>query len=94
MLTKDQVRHIAKLARLDLNETEIEKFTKQLSAILEHAEMLKEVNTEGVEPIAQITGLTNIQAGDEPRESTKSEALLECSPQPKKDGMIKVKNIF
>ena len=82
-LTKDQVKHIAKLARLTLSDGEVEKFTKDLGAILDYVDILSEVDTEGVEPTEQVTGLTNAfrmdevcQTGPEP------DALLECSPLP------------
>ena len=59
-LTSDEVKHIARLARLELSEEEIEKFGQQLSDILSQAKMLEEVDTSNVEPIAQITGLRNV----------------------------------
>ena len=92
-MKRSDVAHIAKLARLTMSEQEIEKFTKQLSAILEHAKMLEEVDTEGVEPIAQITGLQNVQEEDRV-ESCKGEALIKCTPQAIQNNMIKVRNIF
>lgn len=52
MLSKEEVKHIAKLARLGLTEKEIEKYTKDLSNILEHFEKLKEVKVSGVEPMS------------------------------------------
>lgn len=82
-LTKDQVRHIAKLARLTLSDEEVEKFTKDLTSILDYVDMLGEVDTKGVEPTEQVTGQTNAfredeicQTGPEP------DSLLECSPLP------------
>ncbi len=53
MLTKQQVEHVAKLARLDLTEEEKELYTKQLSKILDYIDQLNEVNTEGIEPMTQ-----------------------------------------
>lgn len=58
-LTKDQVRHIAKLARLRLSEDEVTKFTTELTSILKYIDTLQEVDTNGVEPTAQVTGQTN-----------------------------------
>ena len=82
-LTEDQVRHIAKLARLQISEEEVKKFSKELTSILTYIDMLNELDTEGVEPTAQVTGLTNVYRKDEivPSEATKEE-LLECSPLP------------
>jgi len=93
-LTKDEVKHIAKLARLGLSDEEVAKFQTQLSDILSNAAMLDEVNTDGVEPIAQITGLTNVSFADEVNESGLADKLLDQSPMPKQDHMIKVKNVF
>jgi aspartyl-tRNA(Asn)/glutamyl-tRNA(Gln) amidotransferase subunit C len=93
-LTHDEVKRIAKLARLELREDEIEKFSRQLSDILSHAKMLEEVNTTNVEPISQITGLTNVIFKDEPNTCAFTDELLKQTPQEVKDHMIKVKNVF
>ena len=63
-LTPTQVRHIAKLARLTLSDAEVEKFTKELTSILQYVDMLKEVDTSNVEPTAQVTGQTNVLRED------------------------------
>ena len=94
MITKEEVKHIAKLARLNLTDEELEKFSKQLSAILEHAKMLDEVNTDNVEPISQITGLTNVSFGDAEEGCEVTDELLKQTPQDVQDHMIKVKNVF
>lgn len=93
-LSHDEVRKIARLARLGLSDAEVEKFSKQLSEILSYATILGEVNTEGVEPIAQITGLTNVTFADELRACENPDELLKCSPNPIKDGLIQVKSVF
>lgn len=59
-LSQNDVENIAKLAKLELNNAEKEKFANQLSGILEYVELLREVDTEGVEPTAQVTGLTDV----------------------------------
>ena len=63
-LTKEEVLHIAKLARLELKAEEVEKFRTQLSEILEYVGQLSKVDTTGIEPIAQITGLQNVTRED------------------------------
>lgn len=63
-LTKQQVQHIAQLARLGLNKREIEKFQKELSSILDWAEQLGEVDTEKIKPAGQVTGLQNVMRKD------------------------------
>lgn len=97
-LTKDQVKHVAKLARLGLSEAEIEKFRTQLSGILDYVEQLNEVKTDGVEPTAQVTGLLNVMREDEVltkdvRLADPAE-LLKCTNLPVERNQIKVKNVF
>lgn len=93
-LTSDEVKHIARLARLQLNEAEIDKFGTQLSEILSSAKILDEVDTSGVEPIAQITGLRSVTFEDKEEPCELADRLLEQSPMPIQDHMIKVKNVF
>lgn len=97
-LTKEQVRHVGALARLGLTEEEITKFQTQLSSILDYVEQLNEVDTEGIEPTAQVTGLTNVKRLDETVKqddiTVDAEKLLACSPLPIENDQIKVKNVF
>ena len=80
-LTPDQVRHIAKLARLRLTDEEVEKFAPQLTGIFQYVDMLGEVDTKNVEATAQVTGTENSFREDVIRkDSTSPDALLECSP--------------
>lgn len=88
-LTPAQVRHIAKLARLTIREDEVGKFAKELSAILDYIEKLKEVDTKGVEPIDQITGQRNVTRDDTICDRPVStDALLAASPLPIVDQQI------
>lgn len=64
-LTKDQVAHVAHLARLAISDEELDLYTKQLSAILGYVEQLNSVTTDNVTPVAQVTGLTNVLQSDE-----------------------------
>jgi aspartyl-tRNA(Asn)/glutamyl-tRNA(Gln) amidotransferase subunit C len=82
-LTEDEVRHIARLARLKLSDEEVQKFSRELTSILEYIGVLNELDTENVEPTAQVTGLQSVFREDEvrPSEATKDE-LLACSPLP------------
>lgn len=105
-LTKQQVQHVATLARIGLTPAEVEKFQTQLSGILDYVEQLNEVNTDGVEPTAQVTGLTNVTREDEVHAKGQSASgrktgslaneadLLKSSPLPIEDNQIKVKNVF
>ena len=93
-LTKDEVKHIAKLARLELTDEEVDKFAGQLSELLSSFKMLEEIDTSDVEPIAQITGLKNVTFEDKEQPCNLADKLLEQSPMPLQDHMIKVKNVF
>ena len=82
-LSADEVRHIAKLARLNLEDQEVEKFARELSSILDYIDQLQEVDTKNVVPSAQVTGLSNSFREDEIQEKDASpEELLETSPLP------------
>lgn len=97
MLTKEQVKHIAKLARIGLSEEEIEKFTKDLSRILDYVKELQEVDTEQVEPIAHITGRENAlrqdAVVDDGPESGDPELLISQSPKEER-GYVKVPEVL
>jgi aspartyl-tRNA(Asn)/glutamyl-tRNA(Gln) amidotransferase subunit C len=93
MLTREEVLKIAKLSRIELTEKEVEKFQKELSAILEYVEELKQVNVDGVEEVAQVTGLVNVQRDDKAVETQNREEILSQAPEIK-DGYYKVKAIL
>lgn len=59
-MTREEVLHIAKLSKLDLKEEEIEKFQDQLSKIVDYISDLSKVDTKGIEPTSQTTGLKNV----------------------------------
>lgn len=94
-ITKKEVEHIAGLARIKLTEKEKDKTTKELGAILGYIDKLKEVDVEGVEPIAHITGLTDVFKNDEPSglDQVEPEKLLKETPA-RKDNYVKVKEVF
>jgi aspartyl-tRNA(Asn)/glutamyl-tRNA(Gln) amidotransferase subunit C len=93
-LSHDQVRHIAKLARLNLTDEEISMFAGQLSDIFEYVDQLNEVDTGGVEPTSQVTGLENVTREDEVTTFCDPKDLLECSPLPVEKDQVKVKSVF
>jgi aspartyl-tRNA(Asn)/glutamyl-tRNA(Gln) amidotransferase subunit C len=94
-LTKKEVEHIALLARLGLTEAEKEKFATQLSSILEYVEQFKEVDTDGVEPTAQVTGLQNVMREDavEPLGEEVMKDLVRSAPE-HEDNLVKAKAVF
>ncbi len=95
MISKKEVQHIAKLARIDFSGRQLLKLSKQLSAILDYIEKLKEVDTSKVEPTAQVTGLENVTREDKPKiQNPKSKIqILDLVPK-KKDGYVKVKAVL
>jgi aspartyl-tRNA(Asn)/glutamyl-tRNA(Gln) amidotransferase subunit C len=86
--TKD-VEYVAKLARLNLSDEEREKFTDQLNAILQYAEKLNELDTEGVEPTTHVLHLSNVMRKDEVHESLSQEKVFRNAPE-EEDGQFKV----
>jgi aspartyl-tRNA(Asn)/glutamyl-tRNA(Gln) amidotransferase subunit C len=95
MLDKKQIEHIAKLARLELTEEELEKYGGQISAILGYIEQLQEVDVDGVEPTAQVTGLTNAWREDEVLDWPEDENILALNDAPGKEGRnMKVKRVL
>ncbi len=91
MLTHEQVLHIAKLARLRLTEQEAATMQRELSAILEYVDTLKEAKTEGVPPTAQVTGQTMVTRPDEVKtDGALPDELLGTSPLPILDRQISV----
>ena len=92
-LTTQEVEHVARLARLRLAPAELEKMRAQLSNILDHIDMLKEVDVVDVPPTAQVTDLLNILRPDEVRPSLPREDVLANAPD-QQDGMFRVKAIF
>ncbi len=94
-ITKEQVDHIAKLARLKLTDAEEEKMAKELGAIFGYIEKLKEVDTTGVQPTAQVTGLENVLRKDEPNNWWQGNPhdLVEAAPE-HEGSFVKVKEVF
>ncbi|OGZ31878.1 MAG: asparaginyl/glutamyl-tRNA amidotransferase subunit C [Candidatus Portnoybacteria bacterium RBG_13_40_8] len=97
MISREQIEHIAKLARMELTEKEKEKFSTELSSILDYIDKLNQVETKAIEPISQITGLENIVREDAPRkEDTRSnirDKFIKAAPA-KKDNYFKVPKIL
>jgi len=94
MISEQDVKHIAKLARLGLTPSEIKKMQKELSSILDYIEKLKEVDISTVEPSSHLIRVENVMREDEEskKPKSKSQKLLELVPE-KKAGYLKVKSI-
>ena len=80
-LSIDEVRKIAQLARIKLTPEEEERHAETISAVLDYMKILNEVNTDGVEPTFQVTGLEDVVRVDEVRESKLVKELMAQMPQ-------------
>ena len=81
MIDRDQVLHVARLARLGLSDEEVERMSSELSTILDHIEKIGELDDlDGVEPTSHVIELQNVLRPDEPRESWPRERILEPAP--------------
>lgn len=95
MLSEEQVRHIAKLARIALSDKEVKKLQMELSDVLSYVEILGEVDTTGVQETSQVTGLNNVMEKDEIISSkAKREQLIACSELPVEGNQIRVLKII
>lgn len=93
-LTPQDVLKLARLARLQLTEEELHKYSDELTAILKYVEQLSSVDTKGVEPTSQVTGLTDVTREDEVIDyGTSQEDLLKNLPAREKN-YIKVKRVL
>lgn len=82
MLDRAQVLHVARLARLDLNEEEVERMASELSHVLDHIEKIRELDLEGVPPTSHVVDVTNALRPDEPHVSLPVDEALAAAPEP------------
>ncbi len=80
MIDREQVLHVARLARLELADAEVERMSGELSTILDHVERMNELDLDGVEPTSHVVPLTNVLRADKPRPSWPREQILEPAP--------------
>jgi aspartyl-tRNA(Asn)/glutamyl-tRNA(Gln) amidotransferase subunit C len=80
MIDREQVLHVARLARLRLSDDEVARMQGELSTILDHIEKLNELDLEGVEPTSHVVELENVLREDVPRPSLPREKALEQAP--------------
>ncbi|PTY77326.1 aspartyl/glutamyl-tRNA(Asn/Gln) amidotransferase subunit C [Heyndrickxia sporothermodurans] len=92
-ISKEQVNHVANLARLEFDEEQTEKFTKQLDDIINLAELLNEVDTTNVEPTSHVLDIRNVLREDKAEPGLPQEEVLKNAPD-KKDGQIRVPSII
>lgn len=92
-LTKDQVKKVAKLANLPLTAEEEEKYSEQLSKIIEYFEQLDQVDTTNIEPTFNVTGQENVMRDDTTVACMSQEEVL-LNTTKKQDGMFETKGVF
>tara|TARA_B100000686_G_C16234578_1_gene686575 strand:- start:329 stop:628 length:300 start_codon:yes stop_codon:yes gene_type:complete len=80
-ISREEVAHVARLAQLALSEDELDAFTSQLAAVLDHAADLEALNVDDVEPSTHPFPLKNVLRGDEPGEGFEVEEVLEVAPK-------------
>jgi aspartyl-tRNA(Asn)/glutamyl-tRNA(Gln) amidotransferase subunit C len=86
MIDRDQVLHVARLARLALTDEEVERMSSELSAVLDHIEQINQLDLEGVEPTSHVVEVENVLRPDKPRPSWPRELILEPAPDRAADG--------
>ncbi len=92
-ITRADVEHVARLARLALSEEEIERFTDQLGQILEHAARVEALDTAAVPPTSHPIPLANVMRPDEPRPGLARDEVLAMAPAAE-DGRFRVPRIL
>ena len=92
-LTRDQVEHVAELAKLELTAPEIELFRDQLSAILDSVAQLDELDTDAIPPTAAVLALKNVTRADECKPSFERSVMLANAPAVE-DGLVKVQAVL
>lgn len=92
-ISKEEVKHVANLARLAITEEETEMFTTQLDAIITFAEQLNEIDTTGVEPTTHVLEMKNILREDKAEKGLPVEDVVKNAPD-HKDGYIRVPSIL
>jgi aspartyl-tRNA(Asn)/glutamyl-tRNA(Gln) amidotransferase subunit C len=86
MIDREQVLHVARLARLELTEDEVSRMTGELSAILDHIEKISTLDLDGVPPTTHVVDVPNALRPDEPRPSLPRDVALRNAPAVDGDG--------
>jgi aspartyl-tRNA(Asn)/glutamyl-tRNA(Gln) amidotransferase subunit C len=86
MLDRAQVLHVARLARLELDEAEVERMASELSKVLDHVEQIRQLDLEGVEPTSHVVDVTGVVRPDEPTASLPRDVILAAAPEPVEGG--------
>jgi aspartyl-tRNA(Asn)/glutamyl-tRNA(Gln) amidotransferase subunit C len=82
VIDREQVLHVARLARLELTDEELERMAGELSGILDHVDRIAALDLDGVEPTSHVVALENVLRADEPEPSLPRERALGPAPDP------------
>jgi len=88
MIDREQVLHVARLARLQLGDDEVERMAGELSQILEHVDRISELDLDGVEPTSHVVEVADALRADEPRPCLDREVALAAAPARTEDGFL------
>jgi len=86
MLDRDQVLHVARLARLELSADEVQRMAAELSKVLDHIEKIRELDLDDVPPTSHVVDVVNALRADEPIPCLSPEAALASAPEPLEGG--------
>jgi aspartyl-tRNA(Asn)/glutamyl-tRNA(Gln) amidotransferase subunit C len=86
MLDRAAVLHVARLARLQLSDTEVERMAAELSKVLDHVEKIRELDLDGVPPTSHVVDVVNALRPDEPEPSLPRDVILQAAPEPVNGG--------
>jgi aspartyl-tRNA(Asn)/glutamyl-tRNA(Gln) amidotransferase subunit C len=92
-ISREEVLHVARLARIGVTEEDVEKFRQQLSTIIEHFDVLRQLDTTDVEPTTHTLALQSIMQDDKPRDSLEQEDVLQNAPL-QQDGYLRVRAVL
>ena len=81
-ISRAEVSHVARLARLELTDEEVDRMASELSNVLDHIEAIRELDLEGVPPTSHVVDVVNALRADDPRPSLPVEVALRSAPEP------------
>jgi aspartyl-tRNA(Asn)/glutamyl-tRNA(Gln) amidotransferase subunit C len=82
MLDRAQVLHVARLARLELDEAEVQRMSAELSKVLDHVARIGELDLDGVPPTSHVVDVSSVLRPDEPTPCLPRDVILEAAPEP------------
>jgi aspartyl-tRNA(Asn)/glutamyl-tRNA(Gln) amidotransferase subunit C len=86
MLDREEVLHVARLARLELTDEEVDRMAAELSKVLDHVDKIRELDLEGVPPTSHVVDVVNVLRDDEPVPCLPPEVALASAPEPEAEG--------